>query len=435
MTIPGSARRTLIAQAIMLLSHYGFDTKPHTTAERMGHWLDAYEADWIRTAIIEALYQGRYKAVSVEHILNLWQKRGRPSPHFTGDFERIICRKLPEWYMNISSIESDAAVNEPAAAELPVFATTAAAPPTTPPAVTPGVQRWRQLAQFGQAAAHDEGMIARLRSFAYLDVTAPPLSVKDATSEAVNEPPASAETEPEPLTEDAIDALPSLEDGSEPAAASVLPEDQGTDGAGQDSDGSESGAELTLELELTPEPELILELDAEAVITAASDSDMNDSEMNGAAELTPASGSDVNHAAELTPELEPAAAVTPATDERDPVISDAAPEAIAHLAITAPTDPADTDPADEDSDRPAPATANLLLLSQTQTVQPRPLLDLPNPKRVGPTFRSGIRTFVPALELSPFLARLLQFYATLPAPEAVDPCWAPEPLPVSLERS
>lgn len=98
MTLPRPAPRSSVAQAIALLSHYGFDTKPYTVAERVGHWLEDYEPNWIRFAIIEALYQGRYKSLSVEHILAMWARRGQPSQHFTGDFERIICRKLPAWF-------------------------------------------------------------------------------------------------------------------------------------------------------------------------------------------------------------------------------------------------------------------------------------------------------------------------------------------------
>lgn len=169
MTTSGSARRTIIAQAIMLLSHYGFDTKPHTTAERMGHWLDLYAADWIRAAIIEALYQGRYKAISVEHILTLWQKRGHPAPHFTGDFERIICRKLPEWYMTLANPELAEAESEFPAVPL----TTVGDGRTHSPLQIriQGIERWRYLAQVGEVEGMEEKAIARLKCFVYLDLT------------------------------------------------------------------------------------------------------------------------------------------------------------------------------------------------------------------------------------------------------------------------
>ncbi|HAO10786.1 MAG TPA: hypothetical protein DCQ51_06355, partial [Planktothrix sp. UBA8407] len=46
--------------------------------------------------ILESLYQGRYKAISVEHILIYWQRRGQKIHHFTPDFERLICHSFPQ---------------------------------------------------------------------------------------------------------------------------------------------------------------------------------------------------------------------------------------------------------------------------------------------------------------------------------------------------
>jgi hypothetical protein len=46
-------------------------------------------------AVLEALYQGRYKVISVEEILKLWHRRGQPTFHFTHDFERLVCKNLP----------------------------------------------------------------------------------------------------------------------------------------------------------------------------------------------------------------------------------------------------------------------------------------------------------------------------------------------------
>ena len=48
----------------------------------------------IRLAVVEALYQGRYKAISVEHILDCWRRRGQPNFHFSLEFERLICQNL-----------------------------------------------------------------------------------------------------------------------------------------------------------------------------------------------------------------------------------------------------------------------------------------------------------------------------------------------------
>jgi len=92
-----SSQQFAIAQAVALLDHYAFDTGRLACADIVLQWLDRYEPDWIRAAAIEALYLGRYKAVSVGQILEIWQRRGQPATHFNGDFERLICRKLPDY--------------------------------------------------------------------------------------------------------------------------------------------------------------------------------------------------------------------------------------------------------------------------------------------------------------------------------------------------
>ncbi|MEC4894793.1 MAG: hypothetical protein SAL07_15640 [Oscillatoria sp. PMC 1051.18] len=84
-----------IAQAVALLSHYCFEMKGYTAEELVFQWLEDYSATWIRLAIIEALYQGRYKAISVEQILHFWERREQPTYHFNHEFERLICRKIP----------------------------------------------------------------------------------------------------------------------------------------------------------------------------------------------------------------------------------------------------------------------------------------------------------------------------------------------------
>lgn len=77
-----------------LLTRYGFEIKQVTIPELIETWLASYSMYWVRLAIVEALYQGRYKAVSVEHILELWRRLGHPIYHFTYEFERLINRHL-----------------------------------------------------------------------------------------------------------------------------------------------------------------------------------------------------------------------------------------------------------------------------------------------------------------------------------------------------
>ena len=99
-----------VAQAVALLNHYGFDMKGYTAEELIAQWLTVSTTVWIRFAVIEALYQGRYKAFSVEQILNAWRRRGSPNLHFNGDFERLICRKLPQ-NLNIT-VENSSSITQ-----------------------------------------------------------------------------------------------------------------------------------------------------------------------------------------------------------------------------------------------------------------------------------------------------------------------------------
>jgi hypothetical protein len=78
------------ASVIDLLTRYSFDLSGYTVDRLAEYWLQRYPSDWIRLAVVEALYQGRYKVISIEQILNLWRRRGKPLYHFNPDFERII---------------------------------------------------------------------------------------------------------------------------------------------------------------------------------------------------------------------------------------------------------------------------------------------------------------------------------------------------------
>ncbi len=86
-----------IAQTEELLNHYGFELRGYTAQQLIGYWSKKYHPLWVRLAVVEALYQGRYKAVSVEQILNFWSRKGAPTFHFNHEFERLICRKLPRY--------------------------------------------------------------------------------------------------------------------------------------------------------------------------------------------------------------------------------------------------------------------------------------------------------------------------------------------------
>lgn len=63
-------------QIVALLSGYGFELAGKFPQEIVLEWLEQYPAIWLRLAVIEALYLGRYKAISVEQILTGWARRG-----------------------------------------------------------------------------------------------------------------------------------------------------------------------------------------------------------------------------------------------------------------------------------------------------------------------------------------------------------------------
>jgi hypothetical protein len=81
--------------AANLLRHYSFELGYTTIDELLAVWCGRYPTNWVRLAVIEALYQGRYKAISVEQILEFWQRRGQPVYHFNHEFERLVCHNFP----------------------------------------------------------------------------------------------------------------------------------------------------------------------------------------------------------------------------------------------------------------------------------------------------------------------------------------------------
>ena len=83
-------------QAAALLSGYQFELGSHDARQWVSLWLEFYRPTWIRDAVIEALYQGRYKSVSVRQILELWNRRGQPIRHVTHEFEAAVCREFGE---------------------------------------------------------------------------------------------------------------------------------------------------------------------------------------------------------------------------------------------------------------------------------------------------------------------------------------------------
>lgn len=119
MMAPDIAREA--RQAITLIKSFSLELDQYSPESQVLFWLNTYRASWIRDAIIEAVYQGRYKVISVEHILSIWKRRGQPVCHFTSGFEQVIAShlgapihlsartKAPDLYQSIDEFENDVA--------------------------------------------------------------------------------------------------------------------------------------------------------------------------------------------------------------------------------------------------------------------------------------------------------------------------------------
>lgn len=92
MMAPDIAREA--RQAITLIKSFSLELDAYSPESQVLYWLNTYRAAWIRDAIIEAVYQGRYKIISVKHILAIWQRRGQPVRHFTSGFEQVMAKQL-----------------------------------------------------------------------------------------------------------------------------------------------------------------------------------------------------------------------------------------------------------------------------------------------------------------------------------------------------
>lgn len=96
-----------IAHIITLMTSYSFDTDQNNVEELVQQWQKTYHVHWIYLATIEALYLGRYKAISIEQIMNSWVRSGQPKTHFGGEFERLISRKLPRHLSKIDPTKEE----------------------------------------------------------------------------------------------------------------------------------------------------------------------------------------------------------------------------------------------------------------------------------------------------------------------------------------
>lgn len=87
-------RRNPAESTFTLLHNYSFESAEVDLSNLVFNWLNLYPSKWVVAAIVEAIYQGRYKVESVSRILNSWHEKGYPSHHFDYDFADVVCKKL-----------------------------------------------------------------------------------------------------------------------------------------------------------------------------------------------------------------------------------------------------------------------------------------------------------------------------------------------------
>lgn len=88
-------KNPVLSDSAALLLGYGFDLGVFEVEELVSYWSSYYPPHWLRAAILEALHQGRYKAISVGQILVIWRRRGQPLPHYSYEFERAVSTRFP----------------------------------------------------------------------------------------------------------------------------------------------------------------------------------------------------------------------------------------------------------------------------------------------------------------------------------------------------
>ncbi|WP_434684311.1 hypothetical protein [Pseudanabaena minima] len=107
--------------AIALLQHYSFDLGGYTIRDLTRAW-GGFKPEWVRQAVIESLFQGRYKAVSVDQILHLWERKGEPNCRYNREFERLVCGDVAVIYEDrIFYTPPRTSNRETAIAEIPPF--------------------------------------------------------------------------------------------------------------------------------------------------------------------------------------------------------------------------------------------------------------------------------------------------------------------------
>ena len=96
-----------VSDVVALLKYYGFELDIEGAEVVVSGWQQLYPASWLRTAVIEALYRGRYKQVSVEEILRSWKRWDKIRQNFDAEFEQLICSKIESELLAVAEESSN----------------------------------------------------------------------------------------------------------------------------------------------------------------------------------------------------------------------------------------------------------------------------------------------------------------------------------------
>jgi len=91
-----STAESIFTTTTGLLTYYCYVVENQGQDALLDCWLGDYSLEWVRLALIESLYRGRYKTISVGGLLADWKRKGQPIYHFNREFEALICHKFPQ---------------------------------------------------------------------------------------------------------------------------------------------------------------------------------------------------------------------------------------------------------------------------------------------------------------------------------------------------
>ncbi len=98
---------------VALIVHYGFDLGGQSARAIVRSWRSKYDPSFLPLAVVESLHLGRYKAVSIEQVLNGWQRRGDPIFHFNPEFAEMVSGPEALALMTIADDQELVAETEP----------------------------------------------------------------------------------------------------------------------------------------------------------------------------------------------------------------------------------------------------------------------------------------------------------------------------------